>query len=1125
MSKDRDKMNYGKFFLDKVSESFRGSRTKDKAKGNSFDSCSTNSSSSGWVSSEMKENDFSPINQPPIDFNDLPTPDLLSMFEKLLDDMNLNDAQKEPLRNSSLENKKLLLSQNDRKDIARNKKVPYDSPADYIKLLSNADESLEKLDEGLKSLRVSLCNNRLGWIQAFGQRGLVLLVNKLDWLTEEIESQCDLSLLGQLRHAQHECIKGFRAFMNNKFGLLEVFENEFALISLVQSLSFRNLPAMIDTVKLLAAVSLVNADKNGHSRILEAFTIVGEMKQQFRFSIIVAGVSEFDNVTLQDACMQLINALITQPDELDLRLHLRNEIIRTGLVWELIEQIEETNHEDLKRQVKIFIEHKDNDADEFYQRFENIRTELDTLNGCSELLTQKIRDTSCESYLLSIFQHLLLIRDDYSVRTAYYKLIEEVISQIILYKNGVDPDFRAHKRFQIDVEDTIEKILEKTKEFETSDNHEPSDGIKKKLESAVVAKQESDAKLSQYYAKIQEFSKETGLLREQIKSLGVEINVPETKPLPAPMSSSAIPKAPPAPPLPGLGAIPRAPPPPPFGSAPPAPPPPPFLGSAPPPPPPLPGGLSLGGPRAPPPPPSFGLPLAPKLPFSIDAEPALPRFLTVKKYCTLNNSTVKTKKLKKLNWKSINPQTLTEESFWAKTREQEIVDENLLSDLEEKFSTKNSAAVFIATSKDSSPSDADAESSSCSSSSGTVIGVRRSKKKRDLKVLDSKNGQTLAILQASLKMSHDEFRNALLEIDDSRLYEATLQQLILALPTDDLMKQLISFSNKEDELAEAETFLVKICSIQKLRSRLQSICFKLKFDEMIDDVKPEIVAATEACDEVKNSQGFRKILEIVLLLGNYMNAFSAAKNVPVYAFDINILTKLNDTKSQDNRSTLMHFVAGVAEEKCPKAGNFTGDFIHVAQAARFSSEIVQKQLSSINQSIKKLEIDLKDYRKQCSNDLFVERMSPFLESAKVRYSLVESMYKNLTAKYASLAKYFAFDSKKCNIDEFFNDLKVFKDQFEQARTDNRKLLENEEKLRRAQEMREKTEKEKLERLEQKRKLIEMSSGGNQEGVMDNLMEALRSGQAFPQRSRTPGKRVPTQQKREAYSRRRSRGAD
>lgn len=33
----------------------------------------------------------------------------------------------------------------------------------------------------------------------------------------------------------------------------------------------------------------------------------------------------------QVACMQLINALVTSPDDLDFRIHLRNEFLRCGL--------------------------------------------------------------------------------------------------------------------------------------------------------------------------------------------------------------------------------------------------------------------------------------------------------------------------------------------------------------------------------------------------------------------------------------------------------------------------------------------------------------------------------------------------------------------------------------------------------------------------------------------------------------------------------------------------------------------------------------------------------------------------------------------------------------------------
>ena len=60
--------------------------------------------------------------------------------------------------------------------------------------------------------------------------------------------------------------------------------------------------------------------------------------------------------------------------------------------------------------------------------------------------------TASEPFFLSILQHLLTIRDDVNVRPQYYKLIEECVSQIVLHKSGVDPDFRHTKRFELDVE-------------------------------------------------------------------------------------------------------------------------------------------------------------------------------------------------------------------------------------------------------------------------------------------------------------------------------------------------------------------------------------------------------------------------------------------------------------------------------------------------------------------------------------------------------------------------------------------------------------------------------------------------------------------------------------------------
>ena len=59
--------------------------------------------------------------------------------------------------------------------------------------------------------------------------------------------------------------------------------------------------------------------------------------------------------------------------------------------------------------------------------------------------------------------------------------------------------------------------------------------------------------------------------------------------------------------------------------------------------------------------------------------------------------------------------------------------------------------------------------------------------------------------------------------------------------------------------------------------------------------------------------------------------------------------------------------------------------------------------------------------------------------------------------YAELAEYFVFDKQRYSLEEFFSDIKTFKDQFKQAYDSIIKERESEAKLIRAREEREKAE--------------------------------------------------------------------
>ena len=69
-----------------------------------------------------------------------------------------------------------------------------------------------------------------------------------------------------------------------------------------------------------------------HRKALEGITVCGEIRSQDRFVPIIMGLGMRDNQQMQVACIQLVNALVSTPDDLDFRCHLRNEFMRTGLI-------------------------------------------------------------------------------------------------------------------------------------------------------------------------------------------------------------------------------------------------------------------------------------------------------------------------------------------------------------------------------------------------------------------------------------------------------------------------------------------------------------------------------------------------------------------------------------------------------------------------------------------------------------------------------------------------------------------------------------------------------------------------------------------------------------------------
>ena len=99
----------------------------------------------------------------------------------------------------------------------------------------------------------------------------------------------------------------------------------------------------------------------------------------------------------------------------------------------------------------------------------------------------------------------------------------------------------------------------------------------------------------------------------------------------------------------------------------------------------------------------------------------------------------------------------------------------------------------------------------------------------------------------------------------------TCIQLLKYVPTKEEIELLNGHSEEYMKFARADRFLYEMSKIPRYEQRITCLFYKKKFNERMDEALPTIEAVLMASKEVSRSCRLRRVLEIVLAFGNYMN--------------------------------------------------------------------------------------------------------------------------------------------------------------------------------------------------------------------------------------------------------------
>jgi diaphanous 3 len=196
---------------------------------------------------------------------------------------------------------------------------------------------------------------------------------------------------------------------------------------------------------------------------------------------------------------------------------------------------------------------------------------------------------------------------------------------------------------------------------------------------------------------------------------------------------------------------------------------------------------------------------------------------------------------------------------------------------------------------------------------------------------------------SKLKCDPQQFRQWLLACDGEHLTGDLLGQLNKSLPSPDELKKLAELKNEINDLPEPEQYFCAVSSsmkifvkhnilftqisdIKRVQQRIRILLFKSQYKELLEEAEKvrqiltgenetesifflsllkQLVTGRQACETVRRSKRFSKLIELVLTIGNYMN--SSVKNYdPIYGFDMSFLPKVIQFKFDLSLSYFHH---------------------------------------------------------------------------------------------------------------------------------------------------------------------------------------------------------------------------
>jgi diaphanous 1 len=318
-------------------------------------------------------------------------------------------------------------------------------------------------------------------------------------------------------------------------------------------------------------------------------------------------------------------------------------------------------------------------------------------------------------------------------------------------------------------------------------------------------------------------------------------------------------------------------------------------------------------------------------------------------------------------------------------------------------------------------------------------------KKEKKTFLDPDRTRMINIVLNKIRLDSLEISDAIEQYDLHVLTQDICDLLLPIMPNEAEIKEVATFNGDVlQDLALCDQFVLIISGIIGYKERIKTILFKYNYLEDYLIITKEINRVFKVFKFLKEDKNLKRLLEVMLALGNYMNGGSFRGGA--FGYTLGSLVKFSDTKS--NGYTFIDYTVKFIYEQIKEP--------QVFEVLKKLKKFDKMQYQSIVEGVKQMEGRWKDVMalkkiitekkdELLEEDKSVSFLNDFYNDAEEKIKEIKGRLEKIDKEYIEVAKYFGEKADKFTLVQFVDTFRKFKKDIFESEKKYREKMERQQK--------------------------------------------------------------------------------